>query len=89
VYSRGRDARGSAFRNLVIRYGEPVEIDDIWIEPGDLIFADIDGVLVIPKKIEVEAVEATLHKVRTEQDTMASIRGGMSAVDAYKKHGVF
>jgi len=89
VYSRGRDARGSAFRNQVIRYGEPIEIENIWIDPGDLIFADIDGVLVIPKRIEVETVEATLHKIRTEKDTISAIRSGMSAVDAYKKHGAF
>ncbi len=89
VYSRGRDARGSSFRNKVLEYGVPIEIDDVWIEPGDLIFADIDGVLVIPQKIEVEAIEATLHKIRTEKDTRSAIDEGMSAVDAYKKYGAF
>lgn len=89
VFSRGRDARGSGHRNLVIRYRVPVDIGGVWIEPGDLIFADIDGVVVIPKKIEEEAVTISLDKVRSEKDIRIAIEGGMSAVDAYDKFGTF
>ena len=89
VYSRGKDPRGSSFRNQVIRYRVAVDINGVWVEPGDLVFADIDGVLIIPKKIEVEAVEASLSKVRTEKDTVEAISKGMSAVQAYEKFGVF
>ena len=48
VFCMGRDAQGSLYRNQVIRYGVPVEIGNILIRPGDLIFGDIDGVVVIP-----------------------------------------
>lgn len=80
VYSMGRDAQGSIMHNQVIAYNVPVEIGNININPGDLIFADIDGVVVIPKAIESEAIRVTLLKVRGEKDTM-------SAVDAVKKCG--
>ncbi len=89
VFSMGRDAQGSIYRNQVIRYGCPVEIGNIKINPGDLIFGDIDGVVVIPKEIEEKAVSITLAKVRGERDTRAAIEKGMSAVDAVNKFGVF
>jgi regulator of RNase E activity RraA len=89
VFSMGRDAQGSGYRNLVIRYGCPVEIGNIKINPDELIFGDIDGVVVIPKEIEEKAISITLAKVRGEKDTRAAIENGMSAVDAVKNFGVF
>jgi len=89
VFCMGRDAQGSLYRNQVIRYGCSVEIGNIKINPGDLIFGDIDGVVVIPKDIEEKAVSITLAKVRGEKDTRAAIEKGMSAVDAVKTFGTF
>jgi regulator of RNase E activity RraA len=89
VFSMGRDAQGSIYRNQVIRYGCPVEIGNIKINPGDLIFGDIDGVVVIPKEIEEKAISITLAKVRGERDTRSAIENGMSAVDAVKNYGIF
>jgi regulator of RNase E activity RraA len=89
VFCRGRDAQGSLYRNQVIEYGVPVEIGNIKINPGDLIFADIDGVVVIPKDIEEEAVAITLQKVRGERDIRKAVENGMSAVDAVTKFGTF
>ncbi|MDI9566352.1 MAG: RraA family protein [Chloroflexota bacterium] len=89
VFCMGRDAQGSLYRNQVIRYGVPVEIGNILIRPGDLIFGDIDGVVVIPKEIEEKAITVTLEKVRGEKDTREAIERGMSAVEAEKKYGSF
>lgn len=89
VFCMGRDAQGSLYRNQVIRYGCSVEIGNIKINPGDLIFGDIDGVVVIPKDIEEKAVSITLAKVRGEKDTRTAIEKGMSAVDAVKTFGTF
>jgi regulator of RNase E activity RraA len=89
VFSRGRDAQGSLYRNQVIEYGIPVEIGNIMINPGDLIFGDIDGVVVIPKEIEEALVTITLAKVRGERDIRHAVEHGMSAVDAVAKYGTF
>ena len=90
VFSMGRNAQGSIARNKVIDYNCPVEIGGIAIAPGDLIFGDIDGVVVIPRSIEEELITATLKKVREgELETRAAIEAGMSAVDACNKFGVF
>lgn len=89
VFSMGRDAQGSVYRNQVIRYRCMVEIGGIKINPGDLIFGDIDGVVVIPREIEEQAVSITLAKVRGERDTRAAVEKGMSAVEAIATYGIF
>lgn len=89
VFSMGRDAQGSIARNQVIAFDVPVEIGEIAVNPGDLVFGDIDGVVVIPKEIEVKAIEITLARVRSERDTREAVDGGMSAVEAIEKYGVF
>ena len=89
VFCMGRDAQGSLYRNLVIRYGCPVEIGNILIKPGDLVFGDIDGVVVFPREIEEEAITVTLAKVRGEKSTREAIEKGMSAVEAEKTYGTF
>ena len=89
VFCMGRDAQGSIYRNQVIRYGCPVEIGNILIKPGDLVFGDIDGVVVFPREIEEEAITMILAKVRGEKSTREAIEKGMSAVEAEKTYGTF
>ena len=89
VFCMGRDAQGSIYRNQVIRYGCPVEIGNILIKPGDLVFGDIDGVVVFPREIEEEAITVILAKVRGEKNTREAIEKGMSAVEAEKTYGTF
>ena len=89
VFSMGRDAQGSGYRNKVLAYRVPVEIGGIHIDPGDLVFGDIDGVVVIPRSIEEKALTITFEKVRGERATREAIDSGMSAVDAVKLFGVF
>ena len=89
VFCTGRDAQGSGYRNHVIAYNVPVEIGNILISPGDLIFGDIDGVVIIPREIEQKALEVTLERVRGEVETRKAIDEGMSAIEAVKRFGVF
>lgn len=88
VFSRGRFAQDSSVRMKVIDYRCPIEIEGTWIEPGDLIFADQDGVVVIPKKHETEVIEKALEKARGEKLVRKEIENGMSSTDAFKKYGI-
>lgn len=58
------------------------------VNPGDIVFGNIDGVVVIPKDYEVEVVEAGLEKVGGENKVRIAIEGGMSSKAAFKKYGV-
>lgn len=88
VFSRGRFAQDSAVRTQVADYRCPVEIGQVTVQPGDLIFADLDGVLVVPKKVEAEAVERALAKARGEKLVRQEIEAGLSSTAAFKKYGI-
>ncbi|WP_373237479.1 RraA family protein, partial [Cohaesibacter celericrescens] len=88
VFSQGRFAQDSSVRTKVVDYRCPIEIGNVWIEPGDLLFADLDGVLAIPRRHEVQVVEMALEKARAEKTVRKEVEAGMSSTDAFKKYGV-
>jgi regulator of RNase E activity RraA len=89
VFSRGRFAQDSRVRTQVVDYRCPIEIGDVWIEPGDLIFADLDGVAVIPAKHERIVIEDALKKASAENLVRMEIeQNGMSSTQAFTKYGV-
>ena len=87
VFARGTSPYDSQNRQRVIDYDVPVEIGGVIFEPGDLVFADIDGVVVVPQAVEQEALARAWNKVHEENITRDAIRGGMKATDAYRKYG--
>jgi regulator of RNase E activity RraA len=88
AFSRGVYAQDISCRGKVIDFRTPIEIGDVRIVPGDLIFGDGEGVLVIPASVEKEVVDAAMEKARTESRVVVAIRGGMSAREAFDKFGV-
>jgi 4-hydroxy-4-methyl-2-oxoglutarate aldolase len=88
VFCRGLYAQDQRWRGKVVDFRCAIEIGGVRIVSGSLIFADREGVLVIPEEAEREAVERGLEKVRTENRVAEAIRGGMSTVDAFEKFRV-
>lgn len=88
VFSRGSYAQDAAARSSVIDFRVPAEIEGVQVTPGDLVFGDVDGVLVVPRSIEDEVLEAALVKANAENTTRAAIEEGMSSRAAYERFGV-
>ena len=88
TFCRGVYAQDQGPRGKVIDFRTAVEIDGIRIAPGDLIFGDREGVLVIPSGVGTEAVAAALAKATTENKVALAIREGMSAREAFETFGV-
>lgn len=88
VFSRGRFAQDSAVRTKVIDYRCPIEVGPVTVQPGDLVFGDMDGVVIIPREHEAEVIERALEKARGEKLVRREIEGGMSSTDAFAKYGI-
>jgi 4-hydroxy-4-methyl-2-oxoglutarate aldolase len=88
VFSTGRFAQDSRVRTSVQNYRMALEIEGVWIEPGDLVFGDLDGVLIIPQKHERQVIEQSLEKAATENVVRAQIESGMSSTEAFHRYGV-
>ncbi len=87
-FSYGRYAQDQGPRGKVIDYRVPIEMEGVRINPGDIIFGDLDGVLVIPKEVETEVVQKAYEKATGEKMVAEAIRGGMSTVESFAKHGI-
>jgi len=88
TFGHGTYAQDQGARGKVVDYGLPIEVGGIRVRPGDIIFGDRDGVLVIPHEAEVEAVARALEKATTENKVRTAIQNGMSTVDAFAHFGV-
>lgn len=88
VFSRGRFAQDSGVRTKVVDYRCPIEVGGVWVDPGDLVFGDLDGVVVVPKRHETEVIERALAKARGEKLVRKEIEAGMSSTDAFCKYGI-
>jgi 4-hydroxy-4-methyl-2-oxoglutarate aldolase len=88
VFARGTNVYDSLHRQRVTAIDIPVEIGGVTFNPGDLIIADADGIVVVPQKVEEEVIRAAWEKVHAENITRDAIRDGMSATDAYNKYGI-
>ena len=88
VFSRGAYGRDSAVRSAVTDFRCPMEIEGVWVEPGDLLFGDMDGVVVIPADLEVEVISRALEKMRGEKIVRQAIEQGMSSTEAFRTYGI-
>jgi regulator of RNase E activity RraA len=88
VFALGASPYDSQNRQRVIDLDVPVEIAGVRFCPGDLVLADEDGVVVVPRELEEKVLRRAWEKVHAENITRDAIRGGMKALDAYRKYGV-
>jgi regulator of RNase E activity RraA len=88
TFSWGRFAQDQGPRGKVLDFRVPLEIGGVRVEPGDIVFGDIDGVCIVPRRAEQDVFTAALEKARGEKRVKTAIESGMSAVEAFKKFGI-
>jgi regulator of RNase E activity RraA len=88
VYTVGIRPLDSQGRGRVIDYDVPVRCGDVLVTTGDLIFADFDGIVVIPTSLEEQVLEAARERVGKESETRAALLRGESLRDVYNRFGV-
>ena len=88
TFSFGGYAQDQGPRGKVIDYRVPIEIAGIRINPGDMVYGDVDGVLIVPQEVVNEAFTGAIEKARGEQLVKNALEAGMSTVDAFDKFGI-
>lgn len=88
VFSMGCYAQDSSVRTQVADYRCRLEVGNVTVLPGDIVFGDVDGVLVIPSKVADEAVEKALEKAAGEKTVRKAIEAGMSTTKAFETYGI-
>jgi regulator of RNase E activity RraA len=88
VFAHGTCPYDSKDRQRVVDLDVPVEIDGVRFAPGDLVFADEDGVVVVPHAAEEAVIRRAWEKVHAENLVRDAIRDGMKATEAFERFGV-
>jgi 4-hydroxy-4-methyl-2-oxoglutarate aldolase len=88
LYCAGFKPVDSKGRGLLIDYDCPVEVGDVLVCNGDVIFGDRDGIVVIPNSVLYQAVEMALLKVEGENNTRRELLEGRLLREVYNKYGV-
>jgi len=88
VFASGIKPVDSMGRGAVTAYNVPVECGEVPVNPGDFVFADFDGVVVIPQAVVNDAIQLAAEKVRRENSSRSELMQGAFLRDVYKKYGV-
>jgi len=88
TFSHGCYAQDVQGRGYVADFRTPIQIGEVVVRPGDVVFGDIDGVLIVPMEVAEEVVRRGLEKVRGENQVRRAFHEGMSAVEAFARYEV-
>jgi regulator of RNase E activity RraA len=88
VFAGGIGPLDTKGRGKVVAIDVPVECGGVSIRPGDLVFGDADGVVVVPREIEGEILRAAFEKVAGEDRTRAALERGEKLADVFARLGV-
>jgi regulator of RNase E activity RraA len=80
---RPLDSKG---RGLVIAYDVPIKCGEVLVHPDDIIFADFDGIVVVPKTVEQDVFQKAKEKVHKENLSRKELLKGKSLRQVYDKY---
>jgi 4-hydroxy-4-methyl-2-oxoglutarate aldolase len=79
------DTKGRA---RMVERDVPVQCAGVTVRPGDLVFGDVDGLVVIPREVEQEVVARALDKVSGENQSRDALRRGEKLADVFRRLGI-
>lgn len=89
VFAKGAYCKDIKGRGAVKSINQPVELDGIEIQPSDLIFADQDGIVVIPRKREIEVLTRAIEVMTAEKNIVADVCKDVDVEGLVTKYGFF
>jgi 4-hydroxy-4-methyl-2-oxoglutarate aldolase len=80
---RPLDSKG---RGMVVGYDVPIQCGEVLVNPGDLVYSDFDGIVVVPKEVESELFHRAKEKVENENHSRIELQNGRSLREVYNKY---
>lgn len=88
VFSGARNPVDTKYRGKMMWYDVPGVIGEVEVHSGDLVIADCDGIVFVPRALIGPVVDKALLKVRAENTVRDELRAGASLVDVFSRHGI-
>jgi len=87
VFSRFRNPASSIGRWDIVEWNCEITIGETTIRPGDWVFGDVDGVVVIPAGVVLDVLAEAEAKVAKEELMRADLAHGLTVTQAFERHG--
>jgi regulator of RNase E activity RraA len=88
VYYAGIRPLDSKGRARVMAIDVPIRCGEVLVRPGEIVFADYDGVVVIPREVEQQVLALAQDKAGKESLTRNELLAGKSLREVYEKYRV-
>jgi len=88
VFAAGTNPMDTKYRGKMMWLDVPCIIGGVTVNSGDLVIADLDGIVFVPAGVIVPAVEGALAKVRSENRVRDELRAGASLTDVFARYGI-
>ncbi|MEX2605719.1 MAG: RraA family protein [Kiritimatiellia bacterium] len=89
VFVKYRSSNGMLGRFRISGWQVPIRIGDVEMVPGDIVFADIDGAIVVPREMAVEVLIRAEEIAESENELKKWVESGMSTTEIVAKGGYF
>lgn len=89
VFHRYRTSNGTLARSKITGFQIPVQIGNVIIRPGDVLFGDIDGVVVVPRDLAYDVLVRAEEIAKTEKTLKEWVDSGMEATEVIDRGGYF
>jgi len=89
IWYRYRTSNGALSRCKITHYQVPIAIEGVIVKPGDLILADIDGALVVPRKLVEPVLERAETIEKNEEEIKSWVDAGLPAETIHERGGYF
>jgi len=88
VFHRGSSPLDSAGRGKVVAIDVKVQMGGVAVRPGDLLFGDGDGIVVVPREVEDEVLSKALVKIAGENTVRQELAAGEPLATVFRRHGI-
>jgi 4-hydroxy-4-methyl-2-oxoglutarate aldolase len=88
VFCRGVSPIDTTGRVRVVDYNIPLQIGNRTVAPGQIVFADMDGVILIPREAEEEVLAKALERAAVETQVREELQAGDTMDSVWKKYHV-
>jgi 4-hydroxy-4-methyl-2-oxoglutarate aldolase len=88
VFCRGIHPADSLGRIEVAEHDVPIRCGGVLVHPGDLILADEDGIVAVPRAVAEQALTLAEEKARGENLVRQALAEGMPVTEAFRRFGI-
>lgn len=88
TFARGISPIDTTERVMVVEYDCPVIVGGRRVVSGQIVFADLDGIVFIPKEVEMEVIQEAAKRVTVETEIRSGLSDGATMRDMWDKYHV-